>query len=419
MNAEIISVGTELLLGQTINTDATFIAQELSALGINLLYTTVVGDNPKRLSDILLYAYERSDLIITTGGLGPTQDDITKEILALTAGKKLILNEEIKEEIEEHFAYRKRAMSENQIKQAYLPEGAFVFKNDFGTAPGCAFKTQAGKLVVMLPGPPSELIPMLKDSVVPYLLNLENAVIYSTNVHVFGAGEGEVAAMINNYVNLSNPTVATYAKNGEMFVRITAKAESIEKAKELCAPVANEIKEIIGDFVYTDIYESLEELAVNLLKENGKTVSTAESCTGGLLAKRITDISGASSVFGTGVVTYENKSKEKLLGVSNDSLEKFGAISAETAAEMAEKVRLLGESDLGIGITGNAGPLTSENKPVGLIFISLSDGRKTVVHSLSPSPKSYGRDRLRSKAASYALDMLRRYLEGTLSNEKY
>lgn len=414
MNAEIISVGTELLLGQTINTDAAFVAQELSAIGINLLYTTVVGDNPERLTDTLLRAYDRTDLIITTGGLGPTADDLTKEIIASSAGKKLVLDEEAKKEIEEYFAFRDRTLTENQLKQAYLPEGAFKFKNTKGTAPGCAFKTENGKLVIMLPGPPSELIPMMQLSAVPYLLNLENSIIHSVNIHVFGRGEGEVAALIDDYVNLSNPTVATYAKDGEMFVRVTAKASSLEEAQKLCAPIVKEIEDIIGEFVYTDVYSSLEELVVNLLKENGKTISTAESCTGGLLGKRITDISGASSVFGTGVITYANSAKEKLLNVSHESLEAYGAVSEQVAKQMAENVRLLGESDLGIGITGVAGPAHSEAKPVGLIYIALSDGNKTIVHKLSPSPKSYGRDRLRNKSASYALDMVRRYFEGTL-----
>lgn len=414
MNAEIISVGTELLLGQTINTDAAFVAQELSAIGINLLYTTVVGDNPDRLTDTLLRAYHRSDLIITTGGLGPTADDLTKEIITSSAGKKLVLHEDIKKEIEEYFSYRDRPITENQIKQAYLPEGAVPFKNTKGTAPGCAFETNNGKLVIMLPGPPSELVPMLQLSAIPYLLTLENAIIHSVNIHVFGRGEGEVAALIDEYVNLSNPTVATYAKDGEMFVRVTAKAASLKEAQELCKPITEEIKNIIGDCVYTDIYSSLEELVVNLLKENGKTISTAESCTGGLLSKRITDISGASSVFGTGVVTYANSAKEKLLNVSHESLEKYGAVSEQVAKQMAENVRLLGESDLGIGITGVAGPAHSEAKPVGLIYIALADKDKAIVHKLSPSPRYYGRDRLRNKSASYALDMVRRYFEGTL-----
>ena len=415
MNAEIISVGTELLLGQTINTDAAYIARELSGIGINLLYTTVVGDNPARLRETLETAYRRSDLIITTGGLGPTEDDLTKETIAETAGKKLVTDPVAKAMIEEYFATRPYAASENQKKQALLPEGCTPFENHHGTAPGCAFETDGGKTVIMLPGPPSELVPMLRDSAIPYLLKLENAIIYSRNIHVFGRGEGAVAQMISDYVNLASPTVATYAKDGEMFVRVTAKAKTQDEAEALCAPVVAEIEEIIGDFVYTDRFESLEELAVSLLSERNMTLAAAESCTGGLLAKRITDIPGASAVFGFGTVTYANEAKEKLLGVKRETLDTFGAVSSETAREMAEGVRALAGSDLGIGITGIAGPGGgTPEKPVGLVYIALSDGKKTYVHRMPGGGKRAERGMIRIRAASTALDLVRRYLTGLL-----
>ena len=415
MNAEIISVGTELLLGQTINTDAAYIARELSGIGVNLLYTTVVGDNPARLRETLETAYRRSDLIITTGGLGPTEDDLTKETIAETAGKKLVIDPVAKTMIEEFFATRPDAASENQKKQALLPEGCTPFENRHGTAPGCAFETDGGKTVIMLPGPPSELVPMLEESAIPYLLNLENAIIYSRNIHVFGRGEGAVAQTISDYVNLSNPTVATYAKDGEMFVRVTAKAKTQAQAEALCAPIVAEIEDIVGDFVYTDRYESLEELAVSLLSERGMTLAAAESCTGGLLAKRITDIPGASAVFGFGTVTYANEAKEKLLGVRRETLEAFGAVSSETAREMAEGVRKLAGSDLGIGITGIAGPGGgTPEKPVGLVYIALSDGKKTYVHRMPGGGKRAERGMIRIRAASTALDLVRRYLTGLL-----
>ena len=415
MNAEIISVGTELLLGQTINTDAAYIARELSGIGVNLLYTTVVGDNPARLRETLETAYRRSDLIITTGGLGPTEDDLTKETIAETAGKKLVIDPVAKTMIEEFFATRPDAASENQKKQALLPEGCTPFENRHGTAPGCAFETDGGKTVIMLPGPPSELVPMLEESAIPYLLNLENAIIYSRNIHVFGRGEGAVAQTISDYVNLSNPTVATYAKDGEMFVRVTAKAKTQAQAEALCAPIVAEIEDIVGDFVYTDRYESLEELAVSLLSERGMTLAAAESCTGGLLAKRITDIPGASAVFGFGTVTYANEAKEKLLGVRHETLEAFGAVSSETAREMAEGVRKLAGSDLGIGITGIAGPGGgTPEKPVGLVYIALSDGKKIYVSRMPGGGKRAERGMIRIRAASTALDLVRRYLTGLL-----
>ncbi|MBQ4258441.1 MAG: competence/damage-inducible protein A [Clostridia bacterium] len=416
MNAEILSVGTELLLGQTINTDAAYIAQELSGIGINLLYTTVVGDNPARLRGALDAAFSRSDLVITTGGLGPTEDDLTKETIAAAAGKKLVVDETAREMIEEYFSTRPWAASENQKKQALLPEGCVPFENHHGTAPGCAFETDGGKIVIMLPGPPSELVPMLKESAIPYLLKLENAIIFSRNIHVFGRGEGAVAQMISDYVNLENPTVATYAKNGEMFIRVTAKAATKEEAEMLCAPIVREIEEIVGDVVYTDRLDSLEELAVSLLAERKMTLATAESCTGGLLAKRLTDIPGASEVFETGVVSYANKTKEKLLGVRSITLERFGAVSSETAREMAEGVRKLAGSNLGIGITGIAGPGGgSPEKPVGLVYIALSDGSNIFVHRMAGGGRRAERTMIRTRAASQALDLVRRYLTGILN----
>lgn len=419
MNAEIICVGTELLLGQTINTDAAYIARELSGIGINLLYTTVVGDNPARLRKTLELAYSRSDLIITTGGLGPTEDDLTKETIAESAGRALVLDPIALSMIEEYFSTRPYAASENQKKQALLPEGCTPFENHHGTAPGCAFVTDGGKTVIMLPGPPSELVPMLTESAIPYLLKLENAIIYSRNIHVFGRGEGAVAQMISDYVNLENPTVATYAKDGEMFVRVTAKAASKDEAELLCAPIVKKIEAIIGDCVYTDRYESLEELVVSLLSERGLKLAAAESCTGGLLGKRITDIPGASAVFETGVVSYANSAKEKLLGVRAETLARFGAVSSETAREMAEGVRKLGGSDLGIGITGIAGPGGgSAEKPVGLVYIALSDGEKVYVHRQAGGGARARREMVRIRAASYALDMVRRYLTGILPENK-
>ncbi len=406
MNAEIISVGTELLLGHTINTDASFVARELSAAGIGLLYACTVGDNPERLRSALETALTRSDIVITTGGLGPTGDDLTKETIASAAGKKLAMDETSMEHIRQYF--QGRALGETQKKQAMLPEGCTVFPNDNGTAPGCGFKTDSGKLVAMLPGPPSELIPMLKHYAVPFLAGGGKAAIVSRMVHVFGLGEGNVAEQIEDLCACPNPTAATYAKDGEMFVRVTARAESAEQAAALCEPVVAELKRRLGDCVYSVDIESLEETVVRLLTEKRLTAATAESCTGGLVAKRITDIPGSSAVFRMGVVTYANEAKTKLLGVPEDILRQYGAVSPQVARLMAQGIRKLSGSDFGLGVTGIAGPDggTSE-KPVGLVYLALCDGENTWVREMRGNTHK-GRGYLRFLAASNALDMVRR-----------
>ena len=301
MHAEIISVGTELLLGHTVNTDTTFVARELSTLGIDLLYACTVGDNPERLRTALQDALSRSDVVITTGGLGPTGDDLTKETIAEVAGVPLVLHEESRQRIETYFKHR--YCGENQYKQAYLPQGCTVFQNDCGTAPGCGVKNADGKILIMLPGPPSELVPMLQNHVMPYLAELSNAVLVSRMIRVFGIGEGAAEEKIADLTTGSNPTVATYAKENEMFVRVTAKASSEQEAAVLCEPLVQEVCARLGDSVYGVDVESLEEVVVRLLAEKGLHLATAESCTGGLVAKRLTDISGASEVFSMGAVT--------------------------------------------------------------------------------------------------------------------
>ncbi len=408
MNAEIISVGTELLLGHTINTDASFVARELSPVGVNLLYACTVGDNPERLKAAVDAALGRSDIVITTGGLGPTGDDLTKETVAAAAGKKLVMHKESMERIERYF--KGRSLGETQKKQAMLPEGCTVFPNDVGTAPGCGFRTESEKLVAMLPGPPSELIPMLKNYAVPFLLKgMENVSIVSRFVHVFGLGEGYVAEQIGDLCNRANPTCATYAKDGEMFVRVTARAQNAEKAAALCEPVVEELKKRIGDFVYGVDVESLEEAVVRLLTKKHLTVATAESCTGGLVAKRITDIPGSSAVFHMGAVTYANEIKTRLLGVPEETLKQYGAVSPQTARLMAQGVRERSGSDIGVGITGIAGPDGgTPEKPVGLVYLALCDGKDTWVRKMCGNACSKGRGYLRFLAASNALDMIRR-----------
>ena len=410
-NAEIISVGTELLLGHTINTDAAFVARELSAIGVNLLFACTVGDNPGRLRGALEEALGRSDVVITTGGLGPTDDDLTKETIAAAAGVPLVVHEPSLRRLEAYF--RGRTFGENQRKQVLLPEGATVFQNDIGTAPGCGVRTAAGKTVIMLPGPPSELVPMLQRSVMPFLKEGSHAVIHSSMIRTFGLGEGAGALRIADFTDASNPTAATYAKENEMFVRVTARADTEEAAEALCRPVVAEILRRYGDVVYGVDVENLESVVVGMLAERGMRLATAESCTGGLVAKRLTDVSGASQVFGTGLVTYANEAKTRLLGVPAAMLEAHGAVSEPVARAMAEGVCAVSGADIGIGITGVAGPTGgTPEKPVGLIYIVLSDGKQTWARKLTPPGRVHGRGCLRDRAASTALDMVRRHLSG-------
>ncbi len=409
MNAEIISVGTELLLGKVVNTDTTIIAKALAGIGVNLLYASTVGDNPKRLSQLVETALERSDVIITTGGLGPTQDDLTKVIVAKTCGTELVMHEDVKDELIAKF---KNHITENQLNQAMLPIGCHILVNDNGTAPGCVFETKNKKLVMMLPGPPSELEPMFKNYGIPYLLKDNKEVIYSKNIRVYGRGEGEVAQFFDYLMHGENPSVAPYADEGEMYLRITAKAKDKETAKELLEPIKNEICDKLKNNVYTVEFSSLEETVVNKLKEKNMTVASAESCTGGLFAKRITDISGSSDVFETGLISYSNDTKIKILGVDEEIIKNYGAVSEECARDMAEKIIKFSGSDIGVGITGIAGPDGgSDEKPVGLVYIAVSDGENTFVVKRNSFSKSKNRQWHRHTAASHALDMVRRMID--------
>ena len=417
MNAEIISVGTELLLGAVVNSDTAIVARALSGLGIDLLHSCVVGDNPQRLKDAVDTAISRSDLLIMTGGLGPTTDDLTKETTAAAAGKKLCLHQPSLERIQNYF--NEKHVSENQQKQAWLPEGCHVLQNDNGTAPGCAFGAENGCTIIMLPGPPSELEPMLNNYAVPYLKKSQEYTIVSHNVRIYGRGEAPVAQMMDDLMDGENPTLAPYANEGECYLRVTAKAHSSEEADRLCQPLIDEIKGRLGGFVYGVDVDSLEQLVVNLLKEQSKTLATAESCTGGLLSKRLTDVCGSSAVFHMGLVTYSNQAKEQLLGVPHETLAAHGAVSEETARAMAQGAVKTSGSSLGVGITGIAGPDGgTDEKPVGLIYIALSDGKDTWVTKRSPIGRTKSREWHRHCAASQALDMVRRYLMGLPVLEK-
>ena len=406
MNAEIISVGTELLLGHTINTDAAFVARELSAIGVNLLFACTVGDNPGRLRDALEEALGRSDVVITTGGLGPTDDDLTKETIASVAGAPLKIHEDSLRRLESYFKGRP-AMGENQRKQAMLPEGCTILTNDWGTAPGCAFQAE-GCHVIMLPGPPSECRPMFQHRVVPYLQALSEGVIASHTLKLFAIGESQMEAQLRDQMNaMSNPTLAPYAKEGECELRVTAKAPTMEQAQALLLPKVEELKARFGTRVYGVDVSSLEEVVEDLLREKGLTLGCAESITGGLMAKRLTDIPGSSQV-----VSYTNEVKAGVLGVPQHLLDQFGAVSPEVARAMADGARRLLGCDIALSATGVAGPGKDEwDHEVGTAFVAISTAEGAHVRALNLGSRPV-RARLRTQTAHHAFDLARRYLSG-------
>ena len=410
--AELIAVGTELLLGNIANTDAQMLSQGLSRLGINVYYHTVVGDNPQRLQAAVETARTRADIIITTGGLGPTCDDLTKNILAQCFGKRLVYHEPSARRIEEYFRrlHRGGEMTQNNYQQAWLPEGCTVLENDWGTAPGCAFEAD-GVHVIMLPGPPRECSAMFRYRAVPYLEKLADGAILSRTLRIFGRGESSVEAELRERMNqLENPTLAPYAKEGEVELRITARAPDKQQAAALIAPVEEEVRARFGSLIYGADVTSLEEVVLSLLKQRKLTFGCAESCTGGLIAKRFTDLPGASAVFRGGVVSYTDGVKRDVLGVPQALLDEFGAVSEPVARAMAQGVRQVLGCDLAVSATGVAGPDPDERgTPVGLIFVALATPEGVTVRQITSGT---GRTRARTIAASHAFDLLRRYLTG-------
>ncbi len=372
MTAEILAIGTEILLGDIVNTNAAYLARQLAALGINTYRQQVVGDNPERLREALEYAYSRADLIITSGGLGPTQDDLSKETASTYLGLKLVENTEARQHLEEYMARKGRTITPNNWKQALLPEGAIPFQNHNGTAPGFAVEKD-GKTLIMLPGPPSELKPMFEDQAIPYLRQRTGGLLLSRTLHICGVGESVVEYQLKEWMeSLSNPTLAPYAKEGTVDLRITAKAQTEEDAIALIQPVEEKIRHMFGNAVYGADDDTLEGVVVELLKERGWTVAIAESCTAGLASGQLVNYPGASEVFETGYVTYSNEAKIKLLGVSPETLEKYGAVSEQTAAEMARGAAEHAGAQMALSITGIAGPDGGTlEKPVGTVWIGV------------------------------------------------
>ncbi|MDR3225516.1 MAG: competence/damage-inducible protein A [Clostridiales Family XIII bacterium] len=408
-NASIIAVGTELLFGQIVNTNAAFLSENLQLLGVNVLYHYTVGDNPDRMRATLSAALEASDIVVTSGGLGPTQDDLTKEIIAETMGVRLVLDDRALDEIASFFTRIAHEMTDNNRKQAMLPEGATIFYNAAGTAPGFAIK-KGGKTVIALPGPPSELTLMYNNSVIPYLESGSDAVIYYRLLRFYGIGESQLetdlAALIDGQ---TDPTLATYAKEGECSLRIASKRRTREEAKAAVEEMERAVTNIVGTYMYSDRNEELHEAVAKMLLKEGLTLASAESCTGGMFAATLISYPGISGVFDRGYITYSNEAKMQELGVAGALIEEFGAVSEEVAAAMAEGAREAAGTNLGISVTGVAGPDGgSDDKPAGFIWIALSDGKKTITYSHLSRNK--GRNINRRVAVLAMLDMLRRYL---------
>ena len=406
MTVELICVGTELLLGNIVNTNAAYLAEKCAGLGLSCYFQTVVGDNAERLSMVLRTAMERSDIVILSGGLGPTEDDLTKEVAAEVCGRELVMHEPSRKSIEEFFEKRGTVPTENNWKQAMMPEGAIVLDNPNGTAPGAVMETEQAK-VVLLPGPPNELYPLFEEKVEPYLRKMTPQVICSQTVKICGMGESRVETMVKDLIDgQTNPTIATYAKTGEVHIRVTAAAEDQKAAGKLIKPMVKELKARFGNNIYTTEEDTtLEKAVTDLLIANDLSLTCAESCTGGMLSARLVNVPGISEIYKSGVVTYSNKAKRRLLGVKKSTLQKAGAVSEKTAVEMAKGASVMFKADVAAAITGIAGPEGgTPEKPVGLVYIACHVKGKTTVREY----RFFGnRSQIRESAVSAALSLMR------------
>lgn len=411
MIAELVSVGTEILLGNIVNTNSVYLSEQCAMLGLSVYYQSVVGDNEERMKAVISTALERSDVVILTGGLGPTEDDLTKEVTAQVMGLPLAEDAHSRELLESYMKqyagnHPGRRITENNYKQALVPEGALVLDNHNGTAPGLIIEKD-GKTAILLPGPPNEMKPMFEESVFPYLRKKQPEIIYSQVVKICGIGESQVADEIKDLIeNQSNPTIAPYAKVGEVHLRITAKAADEKECKKLIKPIVRELKNRFGKNIFaTEVDKTLEEAVVDMLKDQGLTLALAESCTGGEIASRIVNVPGASEVFGHGYVTYSNRAKRKCLGVKKLTLKTEGAVSAKCAKEMAKGGCMAAGADICLSITGLAGPGGGTEKlAVGTVFMGCCYNGKTIVREFHFAG---GRSKIREQASAHALALLR------------
>lgn len=389
MKTAILSIGTELLFGQITNTNTVYLSQKLNMLGYDVMYHYTVGDNPERVRDMIRLAFQDCDLVITTGGLGPTQDDLTKEMVCQVMGDELVMMDEVMSELESYFEKLGRPMTENNKKQAYVPSRAEVFINHEGSAPGFALEKD-GKYVICMPGPPREMTSMFEDSVMPYLQSMSEDVIYYRMLRAFGIGESALETKLLDLIDdQTDPTLATYAKEGECSLRIASKRKTEAEAREAVDEMVEKVKERVGEFIYSCDDEELVQVVCRKLMEKGLTLSSAESCTGGKFAAAVTDIPGISAVFQRGLVTYSNQAKMDELGVKAETLEKYGAVSEETAMEMVEGLRRVSGSDVCVSVTGIAGPGGgSDAKPVGLVYIGFVYGGKKLCRKLQTGDDS-------------------------------
>lgn len=407
MVTELITVGTEILLGNIVNTNAQFLAQKCATLGYSVFYQSTVGDNEERLADQLKVAMGRSDIVILSGGLGPTEDDLTKETVAKLCGIPLVEDEHTKKRIKAYFEKTGREPSENNWKQAVIPKGAIVVDNYNGTAPGLIIEV-SGKSIILLPGPPNELIPMMDNQVALYLKKKLPHTILSAMVKICGVGESQAETMIRDLIDhQTNPTIATYAKTGEVHIRVTASAPTEKGAKKMLKPVIEELRKRFGKAIYTiREAETLEQVVVKMLQKQGLTICTAESCTGGMLSSRLINVPGASDILKIGLVTYSNRAKRKFIGVNRDTLKKYSAVSKETAKEMAKGAVFETDADVSLAVTGVAGPDGgTKEKPVGTVFISCYFDESVVVNEYHFAGD---RNKIRELTVVNALDLLRR-----------
>lgn len=405
MRAEIITVGTEILLGDIVNTNSRYLARELALLGIEVYYQGSVGDNEDRLLEAFGESLKRSDLVITTGGLGPTLDDITKEVAAKYFGQKMELNQKSWDEIREFMSKLDKSPTENNKRQAYFPKEATILKNNNGTAPGAIFKKDK-KTIIVLPGPPREMVAMFEESVRPYLESLTEDILVSKTLRLYGIGESKLETELLDVIKgQTNPTVAPYASDMEVTLRITAKAKSSEEATKLIGPMEESIRTRVGKYIYGEGHTSLDEVVSKILVEKNLKIAVAESCTGGMVSASLINYPGISSVFMEGLITYSNEAKMERLGVKKETLDKFGAVSEETAIEMAQGVCKKFNTNVGVSTTGVAGPGGgTDEKPVGLVYIGVCINGKTKVKKLNLSGNRF---KVRQRAAKEALNELR------------
>lgn len=408
MRAEIIAIGTEILLGDIVNTNAQYLSKELASLGIDVYSQSVVGDNENRILEAFKNGFLKSDIIITTGGLGPTADDITKETAAKFFNKELIFDKASLEWIRSYLNIEDDFVLETNKNQAYIPKGSIKLHNNFGTAPGVIIN-ENNKILIILPGPPREMKAMFNEYIVDYLKGLTNEVLKSKVIRLFGIGESVMAKKVEHLIeNYSNPTIAPYAKESDVILRITAKGNSEEECLEVIKPVEDEIRSLLGEYIYGEDEDCLETVVSKLMIDKKLNIAVAESCTGGMIASALISYPGISEVFNEGAVTYSNEAKIRRLGVKEETLDNFGAVSFEVAKEMCEGIAKTSNSNIGVSTTGIAGPSGgTEEKPVGLVYIGVTINNKTIVekHILKGS-----RERIRQRATLIAINLLRKEL---------